>query len=325
MMTRKITSNVLLNEHKMLYMMTIDLSPTSIDSSVYPKLQSPVLPGQFVTVKQPNDSFNVLARPFAIYDYNEQGNTLSVIYQQIGCVTSKLATFTAKDYILLSKPRGNHFGEPYRGNSFAHYISNAKQNNKDTINIVVMIGGIGVSLATSVAKYFLAETKKHNINLNIELIYGEQNQNRLILINELAQVYSHLHLTFDNPLLNNEIDQKILPLFTQYSNITQYYQQFPTTVLNELITKYHKSYDLVMAAGPTPMLRSVVKLAKTHTIPIEVSLENMMACGVGACLSCVEDIKLVPSVDCSVDNVEVERVSVCNHGPIINGYALCNF
>lgn len=47
------------------------------------------------------------------------------------------------------------------------------------------------------------------------------------------------------------------------------------------------SFDKIFACGPTPMMKAVARYAKEHSIPCEVSLENKMACGLGACLCCV--------------------------------------
>jgi len=44
--------------------------------------------------------------------------------------------------------------------------------------------------------------------------------------------------------------------------------------------------DLVCACGPVPMLAAVAGLAARHHIPCQVSIETMMACGIGACLGC---------------------------------------
>ncbi|TLX73669.1 dihydroorotate dehydrogenase electron transfer subunit [Labilibacter sediminis] len=49
--------------------------------------------------------------------------------------------------------------------------------------------------------------------------------------------------------------------------------------------------DLVCTCGPDPMMRAVAAAAKSANIKCEVSLENMMACGFGACLCCVVDTK----------------------------------
>ena len=49
------------------------------------------------------------------------------------------------------------------------------------------------------------------------------------------------------------------------------------------------SYDMIYTCGPTPMMKAVARSAAQRGIRCEVSLENMMACGVGACLCCVTD------------------------------------
>ena len=66
-----------------------------------------------------------------------------------------------------------------------------------------------------------------------------------------------------------------------------------------------QSFDKIYVCGPKPMMKAVAKLADAKSIWCEVSLENLMACGLGACLCCVED---------TVDG----HVCVCKEGPIFN-------
>ncbi len=61
----------------------------------------------------------------------------------------------------------------------------------------------------------------------------------------------------------------------------------------------------IACCGPKPMMMAVAKYARQHGIPCEVSLENMMACGLGACLCCVEDTRR-------------GNVCVCTEGPVFN-------
>jgi dihydroorotate dehydrogenase electron transfer subunit len=49
------------------------------------------------------------------------------------------------------------------------------------------------------------------------------------------------------------------------------------------------AYDLVCSCGPEPLMRIVADLAAQAGVPCQVSLEKRMACGIGACLSCVVD------------------------------------
>lgn len=67
-----------------------------------------------------------------------------------------------------------------------------------------------------------------------------------------------------------------------------------------------EKYDGVIACGPDPMMKKVVEIAKEYNIPVEVSLEKRMGCGLGACLSC------------AIDTTK-GRKKVCKDGPVFNG------
>ncbi len=48
-----------------------------------------------------------------------------------------------------------------------------------------------------------------------------------------------------------------------------------------------QEYSKIYACGPDPMMKAIAKVAASIDIPCEISLENTMACGIGACLCCV--------------------------------------
>ena len=50
-------------------------------------------------------------------------------------------------------------------------------------------------------------------------------------------------------------------------------------------------FDAIAPCGPKPMMKAVAAFAAANNVNCEVSLENMMACGLGACLCCVEKTK----------------------------------
>ena len=66
-----------------------------------------------------------------------------------------------------------------------------------------------------------------------------------------------------------------------------------------------EKFDRIAVCGPKPMMLNVAKYARSADTPCEVSLENMMACGLGACLCCVE--KTVKG-----------NVCVCKEGPVFS-------
>jgi len=64
-------------------------------------------------------------------------------------------------------------------------------------------------------------------------------------------------------------------------------------------------FDMIQVCGPKPMMKAVAAYASKTGTECEVSLENLMACGVGACLCCVE-------------NTTSGNVCVCKEGPVMN-------
>lgn len=68
--------------------------------------------------------------------------------------------------------------------------------------------------------------------------------------------------------------------------------------------------DIIYACGPMPMLKAIVKMAEEYGVETQVSLEQRMACGVGACLVCV----------CRTVKDGKEILShVCKDGPVFDG------
>lgn len=68
--------------------------------------------------------------------------------------------------------------------------------------------------------------------------------------------------------------------------------------------------DVIFACGPMPMLRAIKAYAQTQEIPAYISLEERMACGVGACLGCVVKTKEVDH------HSHVNNARICTDGPV---------
>ncbi len=83
---------------------------------------------------------------------------------------------------------------------------------------------------------------------------------------------------------------------------------FVTQPLEEILK--NGGVDAIYACGPMPMLKGIAALAKQYNVPLcEVSLEERMACGVGACLGCACKTK---------KNDEEYFAHVCKNGPVFN-------
>lgn len=78
----------------------------------------------------------------------------------------------------------------------------------------------------------------------------------------------------------------------------------------DAIKANHLEADIIFACGPTPMLRGIKVYALENGIKAQLSLEERMACGIGACLGCV----------CKTNEVDhhsnVKNKRVCKDGPV---------
>ena len=68
----------------------------------------------------------------------------------------------------------------------------------------------------------------------------------------------------------------------------------------------------IYACGPTPMLRAIKAFAEEHGIECYISLEERMACGIGACLACVCKSKEKDG------HTNVHNKRICKEGPVFN-------
>ncbi len=102
-------------------------------------------------------------------------------------------------------------------------------------------------------------------------------------------------------LLQLDLFQAIAPVYTTTEDGSAGEKGFVTQ--HSILSTMH--FDRISCCGPKPMMLSVARYAKQTNTPCEVSLENMMACGLGACLCCVE--KTVKG-----------NVCVCTEGPVFN-------
>jgi dihydroorotate dehydrogenase electron transfer subunit len=84
------------------------------------------------------------------------------------------------------------------------------------------------------------------------------------------------------------------------------YKGLVTGLLEDELKK--DQYDYIYPCGPEPMMAEAARLASEYNLPGEVSLEEFMACGVGACLGCARKLK---------DSSE-SYVKVCKDGPVFN-------
>ena len=148
-------------------------------------------------------------------------------------------------------------------------------------NIAVIGGGIGVFPLYELSK----NAKKDNKNVNIYL--GFRNENYVVLENEFKEVSDKLVITTDDG---------------SYAE-----KGFAINFLKQDIE--NNKIDCIYACGPLPMLKAIRNLAIEKNIPCQISLEEKMGCGIGACLGCA-----IRTSDSTIENPKY--LHVCKAGPV---------
>ena len=152
----------------------------------------------------------------------------------------------------------------------------------DYSNISVIGGGIGIF-----PLYELAKNAKENANVNVYL--GFRNKDFVICEDEFKSVSNNLIITTDDGSYGKN--------------------GFAINYLAEDIEK--QLPDCIYACGPLPMLKAVQKLAIEKNIPCQLSLEERMGCGIGACLGCA--VKTASS-----SKEAPQYMHVCKDGPVFD-------
>lgn len=80
----------------------------------------------------------------------------------------------------------------------------------------------------------------------------------------------------------------------------------------DAINEHNLSADIIYSCGPKPMLKAVSEFAQKHGIEAQISLEERMACGIGACLACVCKTKEKD------EHSNVNNTRICADGPVFD-------
>ncbi|MGE3315845.1 MAG: dihydroorotate dehydrogenase electron transfer subunit [Planctomycetaceae bacterium] len=228
-----------------------------------PEIAKQITPGQFFMIRLPGETDPLLGRPFALYDvFEENGQPAGIDfgYVVIGKMTSLLPRLTAGDAVEIWGPLGNGFPVPTGG------------------RLMLVAGGIGQTPFLAVAREALGlrtyGSPARRITAkpdSVSLCYGVRSKEYLAGVEEFAAV----------PGLN-------LQLATDDGSHGR--SGFVTALLSEALQS-NTPPTSVYVCGPEPMMHAAAKLCAKHDVNCWLSLESPMACGFGACFSCVTRVR----------------------------------
>jgi len=245
-----------------------------------PEIAATIRPGQFVMLRLPGIDDPLLGRPFALYDtvVDSSGTPtgLDIVYLVVGKMTGLLTAVKPGEPIEIWGPLGNGFPDL-----------------AGTEHVVCVAGGIGQTPFLAYARQLLGgrgyggDVPLRRVK-RVLLYYGVRTANLAAGLDDFRDAGCGLRLASDDGLLG--------------------FKGFVT----ELLAK-DKPAGPFVGCGPEPMLHALTRLTAGWGAKCYVSLETPMACGFGACFSCVTRVKTATGWDYK---------RVCVEGPVFDAAAL---
>ncbi len=237
-----------------------------------PRIVSQAEPGQFVHVLcTPSGYDPLLRRPFSIHYADRDTGKMVLVYEVRGRGTKALAERRPGEVIDVLGPLGRGFGIP---------------ETDDGRPFLLIGGGIGV-----VPLYFTARTLEARFGADrVTFITGARTASLILCQPEFEKHCRDYHVCTDDGSAG--------------------FHGFVTGRMCQCLDAGEMcAPPIIYACGPTPMLKAVSKLAKERNLDCQVSVEAKMACGVGACLSCVIKVR---------DGDSFKYVRSCHEGPVFD-------
>jgi dihydroorotate dehydrogenase electron transfer subunit len=236
-----------------------------------PDLAQVVVPGQFFMIRAPGVTNPLLARPFALYDtwLDQSGRPagIDIVYLVVGKMTDLMSTWVAGDRVEIWGPLGNGFPQAAAG------------------RLLLVAGGIGNTPFPAVARealglrtYGRAPGASKSRPEQVTICYGVRSAEYFAGLDDFAALGIDVRLATDDG--------------------SRGHQGFVTDLVSQALGEAPRSdrgdrpeSAVIYCCGPEPMMHSVARLAARQKIPCWLSLETPMACGFGACFSCVTRVR----------------------------------
>jgi len=219
-----------------------------------PTLAQVAVPGQFLHIRCGEGSDPLLRRPISIHAVYSQAGRIDIMFQVVGKGTGWLAS-RREGLLDIIGPLGRGF-TVFSGEQ-------ASLTGADP-HLVVVGGGIGAA-----PLYFLLqELARAGHVQSVKVLLGARSADQLLILNAAKLLGFEVCVATDDGSAGHH-----------------------GLVTDLLAVELQHKPDFVYACGPEPMLKALCTMLQDAGVPGEVSVEERMACGVGACLSCVCRVK----------------------------------
>jgi dihydroorotate dehydrogenase electron transfer subunit len=236
-------------------------------------------PGQFLHILPPSQS-DLLRRPISIMGLGHDSGNVAVLYKVIGEGTRLISNVKPGDKLDIIGPLGNGF--PVIADKPA----------------ILFGGGVGIPPLVFLASQ-LVDSRKGEA---VKIILGAREPGLIICLDDFAKI----GLKPDIYVESGADDAK--KLFG--STARSVHEGLITRAFDEMSDAETISGPVVYACGPIPMLKAVSQKSESLGLDCYVSLENKLACGLGACLGC--------SIPVKSDDGSIIYERVCTEGPVFD-------
>ena len=251
-----------------------------------PEIAAAIIPGQFFMIRPARGSDPLLGRPFALYDTycDEEGTPIGVEfgYVTVGKMTSLMTEWTGGEDVEIWGPLGNGFPRV------------------ECEHLMFVAGGIGQTPFLATAKELL-ESKS----------YGTEPRADLPRPKQVSMCYGVRSESFLAGLDDFKVDGLDLQIATDDG--TAGHHGYVTEILKASLES-DNAPDCIFCCGPEPMMHAVAKICADANVECWLSLETPMACGFGACFSCVTKVRM--------DDGSWDYKRVCVEGPVFRAEKL---
>lgn len=262
-----ILNNVFIKERRLLLELSV---PASFKSA---------LPGQFIHVRIEDSYDPILRRPFSIHDVCESRKknrlTLRVLYEVVGKGTELLSQKKPLSEIDILGPLGNGFD---------------LDKLYDAEKVYIVAGGMGVAPLYFLAKKLIENREPRTENLAPVILIGAKTKNDILREKEFKDLGCDVHVATEDG--SKEFKGRVTDLLSSLLTSPRATVPGPKRYWAGIAPSGRNGAGAplsaaICACGPKPMLTALSVIAHKHKIQAQVSLEEFMGCGLGACLGCV--------------------------------------
>jgi dihydroorotate dehydrogenase electron transfer subunit len=246
-----------------------------------PEIAHRIVPGQFLMLRLAGCNDPLLGRALAFYDvapdHAGQPNLVDVVYLVVGKMTRLLAEFKADARLEVWGPLGNGFPPT------------------PTEHLIMVAGGIGQTPLLALAREYLGlhsygePPRRVPAAAKVTLCYGVRGAEYLAGVEDFQRLGVEVHISTDDGSVGH--------------------RGLATDLIRPAVEQSSANCRIV-CCGPEAMMEATAKIAEELNVPCQVSLESPMACGIGACFSCVKKIRDAPG------GWDYRRT--CVEGPVFN-------